>query len=344
MRRELSISSCGFPPCFTASLDSGLKLEEALYTMNNRVLGRFRTTASGLTFALAICSALACAQTVPWPPAMPQQIPNMGQQITPLPYQGSGGSQLGGPAGAQLTLLNPGLPDRPNWYAGQAATTVVSPDNNTMLVLTSGFNRVYGTVAVPLPSNPWQPQDSNEYVFIYDLSKQTPSLTQVVQIPITYFGIIFDPTSLGTLSNGTTRYTRFYVASASYDLIHTISMDTKSMLWAEDKADTVRHIMSHKLGNGLNVSPNGATAINSQVGVYPCAAGLGISSDGLTLVVANYYNDSMTIYTGGYLKWALLKEVDLRPGKSVTNPQPGVAGGEYPFWAVVKGTGPAATA
>jgi len=302
-----------------------------------------RSLAATLALTLVISGALAQAQTVPWPPAMPQQIPNMGQQITPLPYQGSGGTQLGGPAGAQFSLLNPGLTDLPTWYVGQAATTVVSPDNKTMLILTSGYNRVYGAV-VPPPAQPWQPQDSNEYVFIYDISNQTPSLTQVVQIPITYFGIVFDPISSKTLSNGTARYSRFYVAGASYDLVYTISMDPQSMLWAVDKADSARHMMSHKLGVGLNISPNGATAINSQVGVYPCAAGLGISSDGLTLVVANYYNDSITVFTGGYLKWTLLKDLDLRPGKSATSPQPGVPGGEYPFAVVVKGTGSTATA
>ena len=312
--------------------------------MTREVHDRFPLRAAGLALSLVISGALVQAQTVPWPPPMPQQIPNMGQQITPLPYQGPGGELLGGPAGAQLALMNPGLADRPNWYVGQAATTVVSPDNNTMLVLTSGYNRVNSTVPVPSPGNTWAPQDSNEYVFVYDISKQAPALTQVVQIPNTYFGIVFDPTSLVKLSNGLSRYTRFYVAGASYDLIHTISMDPASMVWSEDKRDTVRHVMSHKLGNGLNVSPNGATAINSQVGVYPCAAGLGISTDGLTLVVANYYNDSITIYTGGYLKWTVLKEVDLRPGKSATNPQPGVPGGEYPFWTVVKGTGATATA
>jgi YVTN family beta-propeller protein len=268
----------------------------------------------------------------------------MGQQITPLPYQGTGGAQLGGPANAQLTLLNPGLADRPIWYVGQAATTVVSPDNNTMLVLTSGYNRVFSQIVEP-PASPWQPQDSNEYVFIYDISKQTPSLTQVVQIPITYFGIIFDPQSSKTLANGTARYTRFYVAGASYDLIHTISMDPTSMLWKEEGLASTRLVMNHnKQGIGLNIAPNGATAINSQVGVVPCAAGLAISSDGMTLVVANYYNDSITIFTGGYGKWVPLKELDLRPGKSATNPQSGVPGGEYPFWAVVKGTGSTATA
>ena len=102
--------------------------------------------------------------------------------------------------------------------------------------------------------------------------------------------------------------------------------------------------MGHNgLGVGLNLTPNGAVAINSQVGVSPCAAGVAVSSDGQTLVVANYYNDSITVFTGGLGHWSKLSELDLRPGKS-DPAMSGIAGGEYPFWVVVKGAGPSATA
>ncbi|MFN7997180.1 MAG: hypothetical protein U0Q18_26430 [Bryobacteraceae bacterium] len=261
----------------------------------------------------------------------------MNQELTPLPPYG--------PPGARLVQLNPGLRDRPDWFAGQAATTVVSPDNNTLLVLTSGYNRVYSLVAQPSPS--WYGADSNEYVFIYDISARTPTLTQVVQIPITYFGIVIDPTSLAQLSNGTTRHTRFYVAGASWDVIHSIRMDPVSRVWAEDALNTTGLVMNHNnSGIGLNLKPNGALAINSSVGVYPCAAGLAISKDGQTLVVANYYNDSVTIFTRQPQGYFVGRELDLRPGKSLpANPLlTGVPGGEYPFWVVVKGTGLTATA
>ena len=84
--------------------------------------------------------------------------------------------------------------------------------------------------------------------------------------------------------------------------------------------------------------------INLQVGVNPCAAGVAISNDGKTLVVANYYNDSITVFNGGLGNWAKARELDLRPGKSDASPKPGVPGGEYPFWVVVKGNGASATA
>ena len=67
-----------------------------------------------------------------------QFLPNVNQNITPLEPQGS-----------QFVPLNPDLPDNPTWLAGQAVTSVVSPDKKTMLVLTSGYNRVFTTTGVP---------------------------------------------------------------------------------------------------------------------------------------------------------------------------------------------------
>lgn len=62
--------------------------------------------------------------------AYAQWIPNTGQTITPT-----------APAGSRYELLNPGLADFPNFVAGQAATTLVSPDKNTLLILTSGYKQ-----------------------------------------------------------------------------------------------------------------------------------------------------------------------------------------------------------
>ena len=67
------------------------------------------------------------------------------------------------------------------------------------------------------------------------------------------------------------------------------------------------------------------------------------------MVVANYYNDSITVFTGGLGNWTPLStltaeepgnvqntgELDLRPGKAASSPQPGTPGGEYPFWVVI---------
>ena len=76
------------------------------------------------------------------PPA--QALANLGQQITPLAPQNS-----------RFEPMNPDLPDNPAWLAGQAVTTVVSPDAKTLLVLTSGYNRVYNTDGTPWASWLW---------------------------------------------------------------------------------------------------------------------------------------------------------------------------------------------
>ena len=62
-----------------------------------------------------------------------QFIPNMNQWITPLAPQGSQFQPLATP-----WLIN-GNP----WLAGQAVSSVVSTDGNTLFVLTTGFNRIY---------------------------------------------------------------------------------------------------------------------------------------------------------------------------------------------------------
>jgi len=157
---------------------------------------RFRFSAAGLTLALAVSGALVHAQQ-----PNPQDLPNMGQQITPLAPQGS-----------QFEPMNPDLPDRPDWLAGQAVTSVVSPDRKTLLVLTSGYNRVY-TLGVPAPPYPWYGPDSNEYVFIYDISTPTPIKKQVVEIANTHNGIVFDPSGAA-----------FYVAGGSSDNVHVFTL------------------------------------------------------------------------------------------------------------------------
>ena len=102
--------------------------------------------------------------------------------------------------------------------------------------------------------------------------------------------------------------------------------------------------MSHQTGLGLSVVPPvNSVPINSQVFVFPCAAGVAISQDGLTMVVANYYNDSISVFTGGYGHWSLtVPNLDLRPGKSLVSAAPGTPGGEYPFWVGVTGDGSSA--
>src|SRR6185369_824578 len=127
-----------------------------------------------------------------------QALPNMGQQITPL-----------APAGARFQPLDPDLPFDANFVQGQswkvsnAVTSVVSPDRKTLLILTSGFNRVFNIAAIP-PTTPvmWYTPDSNEYVFVYDISTPVPLKRQVLQFKNTYSGIVFDPSGAAFYVSG----------------------------------------------------------------------------------------------------------------------------------------------
>jgi len=249
-----------------------------------------------------------------------QFLPNMNQKITPLavPY-------------ARFETLNPDLPGMPDWLAGQAVTTVVSPDNKTLLVLTSGYNRVY--TSTPSTPYPWYTPNSYEYVFVYDISTNTPVKKQVVKIPNTYNGIVFDPSGKA-----------FYVAGGVDDNIHIFTRIADGT-WGEAVSPlalghTVVDLSTGKTipqGVGLPGTGDSSQGVNLQVGVKPCAAGVAISSDGKTMVVANYYNDSISVFRGGLNNWAVAAQnLDLRPGKNDLS-QVGVPGGEYPFWVVVKG-------
>jgi DNA-binding beta-propeller fold protein YncE len=285
-----------------------------------------------LSLALVISSAFVQAQTTSTP-----ALPNMGQDLTP---QGT------------VMQLNPGLSDQPDWTATHAVTSVVSPDRNTLLVLTSGFNRIYDNPLVnPIfpggaPLTQWTPADSTEHVFVYDISTGTPSLKQVVPIQITiqfptgslvvgsstYSGIVFDPTGGA-----------FYVGGGPDDVVHIFVPDNTGV-WGEAANSPLA--LNHKVGLGLNVLSSGPVAINEEASVTPCAAGVAISSDSKTLVVANYANDSITIFdraAASSSTWSAGTELDLRPGKS-NAAQSGVPGGEYPFWVVIKGAGSSATA
>ncbi len=223
-----------------------------------------------------------------------QVIPNTGQQITPT-----------APRGARFQSLNPGLTDFPQYLAGQAVTSVVSPDKRTLLVLTSGYN-LLNAASGPKLGNQID-ADSNEYVFIYSIANKLPVKKQVLQVPNTYSGIVFDP-------SGTT----FYVSGGNNDDVHVF--DLRGNAWAERSGSPVA--LGHAAGVGLAVQPE--------------AAGLAITADGTKIVVADYYNDSISILTQSSNTWQKTEELDLRPGK-INAASKGVPGGEYPFWVVIKG-------
>jgi YVTN family beta-propeller protein len=224
--------------------------------------------------------------------ASAQTIPNTGQQISPL-----------APAGAHFEPLNPELAADPKFLAGQAVTSIVSPDGKIMLVLTSGYNLLDSTNGSRTLAS------SSEFVFVYDISQRAPVKKQVLQVPNTYCGIVFDPSGRA-----------FYVSGGVDDNVRAYSLADDGK-WDEQPGSPIA------LGHG-----------GVGVGLYvkPQAAGIAISSDGTKLVVTNYYNDSISILCKKESGWTISGELDLRPGKNDPK-KAGVPGGEYPLWVAIKG-------
>ncbi|MFY9843242.1 MAG: putative Ig domain-containing protein [Terriglobales bacterium] len=285
-----------------------------------------------------------------------QSVPNMGQSITPLATPGSSfqfldtGLIVADPIDVQVAPVE--------WLAGQAASSAVSPDGKTLVILTSGYNRVF-QVAFPFFDSAY----SNEYVFIYNIQSGAPVFEQALPIPNAYHGIAWDPSStafyvsggMGDAPYGTDPIP--YLLSNNGDNVHIVTQQNDGTWLQTAELDLGQSpntpVEGHPSGNGLPIGNNGYSSVNAAIYVPPCAAGVAISHDGNMLVVANYYNDSITVFAGGLSVWqsqwifdadsaqlgqGMLQgmEIDLRPGN-------GVAGGEHPFWVVMTGDGTPAT-
>lgn len=247
--------------------------------------------AVSLAVFLMIPSILAAQNLVGLTSAV-MNVPNQGVRITPLAVPGS-----------RFQTLNPGLKDFPNYVAGGAVTTVVSPDHKTLLVLTSGYNRLNNRAGRTIP------RDSTQFVFVFNIAHRIPIQVQAIRVANTYCGIAFDPSGRS-----------FYVSGGVDDDVHIYDLGANG--WVERKGSPVA--LGHQgKGVGLDVKPQ--------------AAGIAITANGRQIVVADYYNDSISVLTKGIRnRWTKTGELDLRPGK-INPAQSGIPGGEYPFWVVIKG-------
>ena len=177
----------------------------------------------------------------------PEIMPS-GQYITPL-----------APTGAVFSKLNPGLKDFPDYTVGQAVKTVLSPDGNTLLILTSGFNRLNDNQGHQAAA------DSNEYVFVFDLAHGSLRQTQVLQVPNSFFGLAFAPGG-----------NRFYVSGGMDDNIHMFAF--ANGVWVETGAPVT---LGHKSGAGFHGKP--------------MVANLAVTANGKFLVAANIADDTISI-------------------------------------------------
>jgi YVTN family beta-propeller protein len=208
--------------------------------------------------------------------------------------------------GALQQFLNPGLPAYPNFVAGEAVRSQLSPDGTTLAVLCAGHN------SLDKPDGTTDTGNSTQFIFLYDVSgahKEAPSLLQVLPQKNSHVGLLFSP-------DGST----LYAAGGRDDVVYVYKK--MGAVWL-----TAGTIALNHAGKGVGI------------GVAPNASGLGISADGATLVVANNYNDSISVIdtASGTVRY----EHDLRPFFAANEGTSGGVGGTYPFGVVVRGNGTA---
>jgi YVTN family beta-propeller protein len=226
--------------------------------------------------------------------------------------------------------------------ANGAVNTALSPDGTALLVLTTGYNTDFytqgpdGTAIVwpaldPLTGIPSSTTTPNaEWVFVFDVRGARPKQKQLINIPNTYHGLLWDPSG-----------TRFYVAGGIDDRVEIFkSTTTGASADGTYVPDAPFVLLGHNTPADVPVQqyPTGGlfstTPINSNpIAQYmfmpfsALAAGLAISPDGSTLYVANYQNDSLSI----------IKTSTRTVSKEVVFFAPGqkTAIGEMPYWPVV---------
>jgi hypothetical protein len=111
------------------------------------------------------------AHADPAPPHGPQSVTATqlatGQFVTPTVGRG-----------AIQQPLNPRLPGYPDFVAGEAVRSQLSPDGTTLAVLCAGQNSLYK------PDGTVDTANSTQFIFLYDVSgrhKTSPVLSQVIQ-------------------------------------------------------------------------------------------------------------------------------------------------------------------
>jgi DNA-binding beta-propeller fold protein YncE len=201
-----------------------------------------------------------------------------------------------------LTSLNPGMPGRRDLTMGEAVTTALSPDGNSLLVLTSGYNKEGA-------------QKFNEYVFVFDTSVYPPRQVQALPIPNSFCGLAWNP-------NGN----EFYVSGGIDDNIYVFTKGWSGM-FMRAASIPLGHSRSNSLWANLPAPSNTQAA-------KPMTAGITVNASGTVAVVANFYNDSISVIDLKSRKKT--NELDLRPGIQDRS-KSGTPGGEYPYWAAFRG-------
>jgi YVTN family beta-propeller protein len=210
--------------------------------------------------------------------------------------------------GALQQPLNPNLPAYPGFVAGEAVRSQLSPDGATLAIICAGQNTLYTPAGVLDTAN------STQYIFLFDVAganKTAPVLLQVIQQPNAYVGLAWSPDS-----------STLYAAGGNDDAVYVYARPQGGGQLSLAGTIPLDHSSTHgTAGLGLAVQPN--------------AGGLALSADGATLVVANNYNDSISVVDTA--SRTVRYEHDLRPYFANNEDTPGVPGGTFPFAVAVKG-------
>src|SRR5499425_298435 len=102
--------------------------------------------------------------------------------------------------------LNPRLPDYPNFVAGEAVRSQLSPDGTTLAIITAGQNSLYK------PDGTLDTVNSTQFIFLYNVAganRARPMLTQVIPQLNSHVGLVFSP-------DGNT----FYAAGGADDAVY----------------------------------------------------------------------------------------------------------------------------
>src|ERR1041384_2567573 len=180
-----------------------------------------------------------------------------GMSITPLAARGS-----------TLQTLNPGLPDLPDFTVDHPISTAVSPDGNTLLILTSGYNRNNDAKGKKIPAQ------TSEYIFVFNIQQAKPEQQQALRIPNAYVGLAW-------AQDGR----HFYAGGGRDDNIHVFAQQGDH--WTESGEPIA---LGHK--TGLGIADRSETKVTP---LEPIVAGIAVSPDGKRLLVTNHQNDSVSL-------------------------------------------------
>jgi YVTN family beta-propeller protein len=200
--------------------------------------------------------------------------------------------------GALLLELDPHLAVAPGMRAGAAVATALSPDGASLLVLTSGYDRLFDGRGERIQAA------SGEYVFVYDVRGGPPHQVQVLRVSDAFGGMAFAPDG-----------SRFFVSGGPDEVVHEFASSGPGGIWAEP---------GRALPLGFDTK-DGFGGLGIKEG--PFAAGVAVTADGARLVVAQHENDSLTVVD--LAKPSSMVEVALSPSDG--------AGGEFPRAVVLVG-------